>query len=291
MTDEAHESNIIIYTDGSKINSYVGCAFVAYAQNQEIYSQVFRLGELSTIFQAEMFAILMAVTWTNDTYNDCYITIISDSASSLATLHNNELHPISTKIKHVVCTSNNMYTFQWTMAHHGTVGNERADFLAKTAASNTCLPVSYNKISMNVVKRILWLELINEWQGRWNECEGSNTYRFLPSIEETYKFKWIKPNHWITQFLTNHGKFASYFARFSGLNTNLCPICQIEDGNVHYIFHCPILERERNEIQNILHQQGISWPCDLPNLINTKENFFYFNNLTKRYGKLTTIRA
>ncbi|XP_023242004.1 uncharacterized protein LOC111640238 [Centruroides sculpturatus] len=161
-------NGILIFTDGSKNGSNVGCSFVVLLNNNEIHHSTFRLGVYTTIFQAELFAILMALTWANTQYQSSYITIISDSASSLAVINSSQLHPLSIRIKNLIMTSSNKYSLMWTKAHHGLAGNERADALAKAAANNSQLEISYNKVSLTTVKRLLWREVLDIWQNKWN---------------------------------------------------------------------------------------------------------------------------
>ncbi|XP_023214770.1 uncharacterized protein LOC111617710 [Centruroides sculpturatus] len=248
ITDTDQENDIVIFTDGSKNERNVGCAFVVYSNNIEIAYQMFRLGELSTVFQAEMFAILQALIWANQHYSFTRITICSDSASSLATIKSTKAHPLSTAIKKSVLNSNNDYKFKWVMAHRGTSGNERADHLAKHAANNDQLIISYNKISLNTIKGILWSNMLNNWQQKWNSNEGKITYKFFPIIKDIFKYTWMKPCFWSTQFFTDHGKFAKYLHRFTEYINKECPTCKIEDGSTHYnyIFNCEFAKKSSN---------------------------------------------
>jgi hypothetical protein len=71
-----------IYTDGSKIDNRVGCAFVYISQGVVIEHRQFRLNDDSTVFQAELYAIYMAVEFIiHNELNDVHI--YSDSRSAL----------------------------------------------------------------------------------------------------------------------------------------------------------------------------------------------------------------
>ncbi|XP_023230743.1 uncharacterized protein LOC111630817 [Centruroides sculpturatus] len=74
--------NLEIYTDGSGLNDGVGCAFVTYQSETEIYSQMNRLDCVCSVLQAELMAINLAISWTEENYNHNNIHIISDSAST-----------------------------------------------------------------------------------------------------------------------------------------------------------------------------------------------------------------
>ncbi|XP_023233253.1 uncharacterized protein LOC111632969 [Centruroides sculpturatus] len=216
--------DIIIYTDGSKIVNKVGCAFVVFSDNIELYHQTFKLGELSTIFQVEMIAILEALVWTNREYRFKNIIIISDSASALATIKSTKLNQISTKIKEQITASTNNYNFMWTRAHEGTFGNERADELAKSATNDPKLLIIYNKISLQTAKKLLWNDVLNKWQQKWNTYKEKTMYKFFLIIKDMYKYDWIQPTHlliyYINTILYGSWEICKLPKKISTLNTN-----------------------------------------------------------------------
>ena len=53
-------SEITIYTDGSKIGGKVGSGFVVFKRKKVIFFQNARLPDKATVFQAELYAIFLA---------------------------------------------------------------------------------------------------------------------------------------------------------------------------------------------------------------------------------------
>jgi hypothetical protein len=53
--------------------------------------------------------------------------------------------------------------------------NELADRLAKEAATNADIAISYNKISKCVVKREIEITSVEKWQSIWNRTTNGNT--------------------------------------------------------------------------------------------------------------------
>ena len=51
------DSEITIYTDGSKIGGKVGSGFVVYRRKKVIFFQNARIPDKATVFQAELYAI------------------------------------------------------------------------------------------------------------------------------------------------------------------------------------------------------------------------------------------
>ncbi|CAN0603729.1 unnamed protein product, partial [Ectocarpus sp. 12 AP-2014] len=116
---------LIIYTDGSRLEEQTGCAFVAYHQGEIIYSAKFRLADYCSVFQAELFAIKQAVTWALN--SDQVINIQSDSQSSLFSINDpKSRNPIAVEIRNMLKQRRDHFCLSWTKAHVGTEGNETA---------------------------------------------------------------------------------------------------------------------------------------------------------------------
>ncbi|GBN84304.1 hypothetical protein AVEN_250280-1 [Araneus ventricosus] len=76
---------MMIFTDGSKMDGRVGCAFVIFYNERELDYRKFRLNESSTVFTAEVIAIQQAIQYIRA--NDLgEVNIISDSRSALMAL-------------------------------------------------------------------------------------------------------------------------------------------------------------------------------------------------------------
>ena len=88
------DSEITIYTDGSKIGGKVGSGFVVFKRKKVIFFQNARLPDKATVFQAELYAIFLAgryiQTMQNEQYK--YIKIYSDSQAAILALDKNEIY-------------------------------------------------------------------------------------------------------------------------------------------------------------------------------------------------------
>ncbi|XP_067145315.1 uncharacterized protein [Centruroides vittatus] len=277
-------SDLEVYTDGSGIDNSTGCAFVAYANNVEIYSQKGKLDKNCTVFQAELLAIYMAIHWIEQSYSYINVHIISDSFSAIQLLYNKQLHPIATTIRNVIYTSCNAFTITWTRGHQGTTGNERADQLAKEAAMDETSEIVYNKISRRGIKKLLYRDLLHRWQQDWEHKHNATTFNFIPNIKDYHdKFKWVIPNSSLTQFLTGHGKFSAYLQRFTNKANTLCAICNQPDDVDHYLFNCISLEADRLALKILANKHNLPWPCKHEDLIRNKNIFFAFSQLVKHH--------
>ncbi|GFT49485.1 RNase H domain-containing protein [Trichonephila clavipes] len=147
---------VVCFTDGSKINTKVGLAFVIFQEFIEIETRQFRIGDeccVFQVFQAELLCIAHAVSWI------CNNEIISskiyrDSLSSLCALNNiNSLRKLIVKTHinlNFLRSKGVQVFFSFVRGHTGIYGNERVDWLAKEATKlsdliHMSIPKSYHK--------------------------------------------------------------------------------------------------------------------------------------------------
>ncbi|GBM65254.1 hypothetical protein AVEN_157474-1 [Araneus ventricosus] len=143
---------LVIFTDGSKMDGRVGCAFVVFYNETELDYRKFRLNESSTVFMAEVIAIQQAVQYVRA--NDLgQVNTISGPRSALMALSAvEEARDIINNIKEY----KGKITLTWIRAHMGNLGNERADQLVKEARMISDETISFvlsrNQIKMKEIK-------------------------------------------------------------------------------------------------------------------------------------------
>jgi len=268
---------IIAYTDGSKSTNGVGAGFCIIDGSAVIKTAKYKLSKYCSVFQAEMFAILNAVKHINAKLkSNTSITIRTDSQSAIKALQNASsttvlVQEIYSQLR-IAQQSQIHISFAWIRAHEGNIGNELADQLAKMGAVSH-QSIAYDLMPVSYVKKIVYQKNLQMWNEKWtNANTGENTRQFLPTIYDRIRYKKLfTTDFYLTQFLTNHGKFNQYLNRFNIRSDPLCEVCIGKiDTALHVIFECERYEQQRRILIQHIESNNITWPCSPIALISAK---------------------
>ena len=123
---------VYCYTDGSKSLDQVGCSFVV-----ENHTAIFKLPPFSSVFTAELFAIVKCLLFIGKHLLNNFI-VCSDSLSSLQAIDDiYSTHPLVVKIHYLLLHLREIgknILFCWVPGHVGIRGNVQADTAAKQGA-------------------------------------------------------------------------------------------------------------------------------------------------------------
>jgi hypothetical protein len=155
----------------------------------------------------------MAMKWIQSqrrSISACAINVDS-KAALLAIANKQTTHPLASAIREEIINLRHTtpIPLHWVKGNAGLKGNERADYLAKFAASYYTI-TAYDKIPITRGKKILEEHYTKIWNATYQNSENaSHTKMFIPSIYHRLSLS-LWPNFLITQFLTNHGSVRSY---------------------------------------------------------------------------------
>lgn len=166
--------------------------------------------------------------------------------------------------------------FYWIRSNNGNQGNDTADKLSKQGAvSHNAVeydqyPTSFLKKSIFETNKILWNE-------KWRlEEKGLVTKRFIPSIDDRLIIKkFFETDFYLTQILTNHGRFKQYLKRFKLSDDENCSQCNEVEDYQHVIFNCAKYDEERASLIEKVIESKHTWPCN-PNILLSKTIFNTF---------------
>ena len=191
----------------------------------------------------------MAVDWIqSQRQKSSSYTISVDSKAALLTVANKHTtHPlaVATRLKTINLRNSTLITFHWVKGHAGPTGNERADYLAKIAASyNTT--IAYEEIPINRGKQILEDYYIKIWNATYiNSANPSLTKLFIPTIFHRLSLS-LWPNYIFTQFVTNHGSFRSYLHKMKKTPSPTCSCPEKAVQTAHHLMaESSLFSRER----------------------------------------------
>ncbi|KAL7297758.1 hypothetical protein TKK_0008793 [Trichogramma kaykai] len=118
--------------------------------------------------------------------------------------------------------------------------------------------------------------LLDLWQERWLvTSKGEATKRFFPRIENRTGKDFIVLDHYVSQFLTDHGDFSYRLHALRLAESPLCS-CGVDNTDRYVLLECESLEASRVEIKKCLSRIGSPWPPDLSTLVETKKVYEVF---------------
>jgi ribonuclease HI len=273
--------DISVYTDGSKIDGRVGFGLVIYKGHEILEDISEPLDPDCTVYQAELWALNTAGRILAGLgLRDQKISIFSDSMSSLFSLARSEMRSFlvqDTCFKlNSLCRHNEVHV-QWTRAHVGTSGNEKADRLAKLGAQTIGPTRYFQKRSLKSLKKLVKSFFDFLWSKRWIND---------PACRQTrYWYSWVRAKlsaeilllsrtaaAQIIQFCTGFNNLNYHSWKKGEINTYLCRLCLegIEEC-WHLATECPAIVELRHGAFGPFGPQK-DWKLqDLLNFINSDE--------------------
>jgi len=259
--DQAHTGQYPIYTDGSKSGSNVGCA--AVSSDQTISR---RLPSNSSIYTAELTAILLALQIINNHHLQNFI-IYTDSQSVVSSLqHYNTNHPVLSKIICWLIRLANRYKriqFCWVPSHVNITGNESADKEARNVSTmdvedlDECIPhTDYYPVIKSAIK--------NYWSQQWLNVENNKLREIKNNINvwHSSELQTGRTAKILTRLRIGHTLYTHGYLMENGYPP-YCDDCIVPLTVKHILSECPSFtenrvqwfpETERMNVENTLRE-------------------------------------
>ncbi len=268
-----------IYTDGSKSGEFVAFAAFYPAKNFHLNG---RLHPLSSIFSAELFAILQALFIIKHDPNKHFI-IFSDSKSSLQALGQMDpTNPIVCSVLKLFAQMfklNKVIKFCWIPSHCGIPGNEKVDSLAKEALTTESVNLEINQVVASDHSKVIRDRLkLNHQFDYFDNSEFNKLRQIQPDINYNADLGLFSRKHemLITRLKIGHTYFTNgYLLR--GEYAPFCDLCKCNITVKHILFECVEYEVQRRRFLNVPDYCDIFRKENYKNIIKFIESIGLYN--------------
>lgn len=286
----------VIYTDGSKTDTYTSCAYYIPRFN---IKETFQLNNNMSIFTAEACAIFQALKWCLD--NEIkQIVLCTDSMSALKSIESmksrSNTNVFITNLKKtlvILGNKNAEVKLVWSKAHSGIQHNERVDFIAKNFSDYNCHQIS----SVNPSDFFVCIkDFYNQkWNSRWYDY-GLKTNTHLYQLQHSVNIKpffntLTRARNLVATILrlkTNHGRFPSHLHKIGILQDPVCTCGELLCDINHILFNCQAHFAISTLLMQELREEGIADPMRLPQLL-AEDNFQIYKIIFRFLNRINQI--
>lgn len=231
----------------------------------QIVKQI-KLPKTVSVFLAELLAIRQAVQHIAQHPGREFL-ILSDSLSSLSSLHNRSLQgttpiPWFDVRNHIMQLeqAGKTVSLMWVPAHRNVTLNEAADAAAKLACKEG-EPETYqlNSWDISYPSRV---KALHQWQNNWdNGDKGRFCHGILPRVSTTpwfYETEFSRREIVIlSKFISNHSRIATHLRRNNIIDDDTCECGLGAATPNHLLLTCDLYEDFRGELWRKIIRAGI----------------------------------
>jgi len=261
-----------IYTDGSKENAKVAAAMFAFPILHSI-----RLPDFSTIFTAELHAILLALQHIHSSSGQSFF-IFTDSLSALQAMSNFKItHPLVLSIfDHITQLAHNRkdIIFCWIPSHMGIRGNEIVDKAAKLALSKDISDTVF--VPFTDFKSLSKQYIHYFWQQDWNNASANKLHTIFPLLQQQITMGSRRNQVLIARLRMGHTRLTHSYL-FTHENPPQCEHCSLPLTVSHVLLTCSHFHHIRSKYFNVNNLLSLFKHIHLDNIISyIKEIGFYY---------------
>ena len=280
-------NTIHIFTDGSRFNNKSGSGYLVQGHQNISFNGFHHLGELITVYQAEIHAIIEAAsTLLQHQPTNQYINIFIDNQAAIMALGKYEIrNKLILECKHILnlLGERNKVRLLWIPGHSNHPGNEIADKKAKLGVEKVVFgPEPFIPVSEACIKQDIRKWCKKKHQEVWSEAvdKYKHTRLMIPAVGNKI---WKQVNNLsrqnmrrATHMLTGHCTLNKHLWRMNFEQDPSCEHCPgTEETAEHFLTSCPAYATirhhtlgnmflSRNELQNLKINEILSF-CDQTN--------------------------
>lgn len=126
------------------------------------------------------------------------------------------------------------------------------------------------ELNENESKNSIKKEALRLWQSQWERThKGRITFEYFRDVRTRFGSCWM-PDHYVTQFLTGHGNFASWLFLRGIVNSERLCDCGSEESMQHILLDCPIHQNKRVALWSVIRNEHREWPHVAGQLVSAK---------------------
>ena len=233
-----------IYTDGSKHDGKVGCAYRIRNAEGILYEKNFRIPDRCSVYQAELSAIQVAAKKVVINGYAAGVTFFVDSQAAMQGLRSGRIRSqVVLDTINAVINIGQRVRFVWVKAHAGAVDNEAVDLLAKAATDLS--EIWDTPIPKQEVKGVVLDSLRAVWNENWNAYTEARMSKFWYGTQDKHRAKEVcalsrlKLGRFV-RIISGHNALNYYNHVLNPVLSPVCRLCKNADETFHHLAtECP----------------------------------------------------
>ena len=257
-----------IFTDGSKMEGKVGCAFRIRNQDEILKDKGFRIPDRCSVYQAELLAIQHAAKTVVTRKLEGAITFFVDSQAAMLGLRSGRIR--SQVVLDTVLALEKLerpYQFVWVKSHSGIHDNECVDDMAKEATKLES--VVDTPIPKTEIKGVVLSALRDLWNEEWLDYDDARMSKKWYNTQDKHRAREVcqlsrlKLGRLI-RIVSGHNALKYYNHVLDETLSPACRLCNMADETFHHLAtECPRTHQNRQEVfgnKDILN--NMDWEVD-----------------------------